>query len=109
MGTSILAAQYYGKNDMNSIEKIFAYVTKVSFLISSAFFLISFFAPEMLMRDFHTGATINSGWCRISATCCSILYIYWNITNLSLHIEKYRFCCKKYGYWINFCDYQHFL
>ena len=27
MGTSILAAQYYGKNDMNSIEKIFAYVT----------------------------------------------------------------------------------
>ena len=27
MGTSILAAQYYGKGDRKSIEKIFAYVT----------------------------------------------------------------------------------
>ena len=35
MGTSILAAQYYGKGDTLSIEKIFAYVTKVSFLISA--------------------------------------------------------------------------
>ena len=41
MGTSILAAQYYGKGDRKSIEKIFAYVTKISFLIAAVFFLSS--------------------------------------------------------------------
>ena len=45
MGTSILAAQYYGKGDMISIEKIFAYVIKVSFLISAIFFLATLFIP----------------------------------------------------------------
>ncbi len=37
MGTSILTAQYYGKGDTRSIEKIFAYVTKVSAVISAVF------------------------------------------------------------------------
>ena len=52
MGTSILVAQYYGKGEMVSIEKIFAYATKVSFLISTVFFWASLFVPEILMRIF---------------------------------------------------------
>lgn len=42
MGTSILAAQYYGKGDKESIEKIFGYVMRVSFLSSIVFFVPHF-------------------------------------------------------------------
>ena len=52
MGTSILAAQYYGKRDVPSIERIFAYVTSVSFLISVVFFLASLVFPSALMKIF---------------------------------------------------------
>ena len=52
IGTSILAAQYYGKGDMDSIEKICAYVIKISFFISSLFFLASLFIPQILMQIF---------------------------------------------------------
>lgn len=45
MGTSILAAQYYGKGDKESIEKIFGYVMRVSFLISIVFFVPHFLRP----------------------------------------------------------------
>ena len=39
LGTSVLAAQYYGKGDRESIEKIFGYVTRLSVLISVVFFV----------------------------------------------------------------------
>lgn len=45
MGTSILAAQYYGKGHKESIEKIFGYVTRISFLISIVFFVAHFLRP----------------------------------------------------------------
>lgn len=45
MGTSILAAQYYGKGDKKSIEKIFGYVTRISSLISIVFFVPHFSRP----------------------------------------------------------------
>lgn len=45
MGTSILAAQYYGKGDKESIEKIFGYVMRISFLISIVFFVPHFLRP----------------------------------------------------------------
>lgn len=45
MGTSILAAQYYGKGDKESIEKIFGYVMRVSFLSSIVFFVPHFLRP----------------------------------------------------------------
>ena len=63
MGTSILAAQYYGKGDTTSIEKIFAYVTKISFLIATGFFLVSLFIPGSLMRFFTTEPQLISGGC----------------------------------------------
>ena len=87
MGTSILAAQYYGKNDMNSIEKIFAYVTKVSFLISSAFFLISFFAPEMLMRIFTQEPQLIAGGV-VYLRLVAVSYIFTGISQIYLCILK---------------------
>ena len=87
MGTSILAAQYYGKGDTLSIEKIFAYVTKVSFLISAVFFLASLFVPELLMRIFTPEPQLIAGgatYLRIVAAS----YLFTGISQIYLCILK---------------------
>lgn len=87
MGTSILAAQYYGKGDMVSIEKIFAYVIKVTFLISASFFLATLFIPETLMRIFTNEPQLISGgivYLRIVAAS----YLFTGISQIYLCILK---------------------
>ncbi|MDE8731656.1 MATE family efflux transporter [Eubacteriales bacterium DFI.9.88] len=87
MGTSILAAQYYGKGDTLSIEKIFAYVTKVSFLISAVFFLASLFVPQLLMRIFTAEPRLIAGgilYLRIAAAS----YLFTGISQIYLCILK---------------------
>jgi len=62
IGLSMLAAQYWGKRDKNSMEDIFAYVMKLTFLISFVFFGVSLFFPERLMKIFTSDyALINHG------------------------------------------------
>ncbi|RGY98242.1 MATE family efflux transporter [Clostridium sp. AM58-1XD] len=87
MGTSILAAQYYGKGDVTSIEKIFAYVTKISFLISSLFFLASFFMPGILMRIFTNEQQLISGG-SIYLRIVSLSYLFTGISQIYLCIMK---------------------
>lgn len=87
MGTSILAAQYYGKGDVSSIEKIFAYVTKVSFLISLFFFLVSLFMPGMLMRIFTREPQLISGG-NIYLRIVSASYLFTGISQITLCILK---------------------
>lgn len=52
IGTTILAAQYWGKGDKEKVEDILAIVLRLSLIISVAFFAASFFFPHMLMRFF---------------------------------------------------------
>ena len=87
MGTSILAAQYYGKGDKESIEKIFGYVTRISFLISIVFFCASLFAPSVLMRIFTGEPQLISGgvsYLRI----VSVSYLFTGISQIYLCILK---------------------
>lgn len=87
MGTSILTAQYYGKKDTISIEKIFAYVIKISFLISMVFFLAALFIPASLMRIFTNEPQLISGgvvYLRIVA----VSYLFTGISQIYLCIIK---------------------
>lgn len=52
IGLSMLAAQYWGKKDLASIEKIFAYVMKITVFVSFAFFSVALCFPNFLMRIF---------------------------------------------------------
>ena len=52
IGLSMFAAQYWGKQDIISVEKIFAYVIKITAGVSFAFFLASLCFPNALMRIF---------------------------------------------------------
>ncbi len=61
LGLSILAAQYYGKGELQTVEKIFAYAMKVTALIALVFFLAGLCIPESLMKIFTQEAVLIEG------------------------------------------------
>ena len=52
IGLSLIAAQYWGKGDILAVERIFAFVTKVTTVISLIFTLSALLLSGMLMRIF---------------------------------------------------------
>ncbi len=84
IGTTILVAQYWGKQDIASIEKIFVYILKFAGLISLFFSLAAFLQPELLMRIFtseikliHMGAIYILEWFHYRISCLEFhRYIY---------------------------------
>ena len=52
IGTTVMAAQYWGKGDKTAVEKIMALAFRLAAVISVIFFLACFFAPQLLMRVF---------------------------------------------------------
>lgn len=62
IGLSIFAAQYWGKKDIAAVERIFAYVMKVTFAASILFFAAGLCVPRALMRIFtNEPVLIDSG------------------------------------------------
>lgn len=84
-GASVLTAQYWGKRDLNTIEKILAMTMKVSFIIALAFTAVVVTFPETVMLLFsHEAEVIEQGakYLRIVAlsyTASSIVCVYLNI------------------------------
>lgn len=61
-GTSVLCAQYWGKGDKQTVERILGLASRVVILISLIFFSISFFFPGTIMRLFTSSPeTIREG------------------------------------------------
>lgn len=52
IGTTVLAAQYWGKQDRESVEEVLCIALKLSFLISLLFFMAALFFPRGLMQIF---------------------------------------------------------
>ncbi len=50
IGLSMLAAQYWGKKDKGAVERIFAYVMKLTVAVSFVFFVAALFFPQFLMQ-----------------------------------------------------------
>ncbi len=61
IGLSIFAAQYWGKQDRISVEKIFAYVMKTTAVVSFVFFLAGLCFPNALMRIFTNEQPLIDG------------------------------------------------
>lgn len=51
-GVIMLVAQYWGKQDTFTIERIMGIGMRISILISTVFFILAFFFPALLMRIF---------------------------------------------------------
>ena len=52
IGTTILAAQYWGKGDQAAVERILGFSVRLSLTVSTVFFLLALLAPELLMLIF---------------------------------------------------------
>ncbi len=61
IGLSMFAAQYWGKRDRVSVERIFAYVMKITAVVSFAFFLAGLCFPNALMRIFTNEQPLIDG------------------------------------------------
>lgn len=87
IGLSMFAAQYWGKNDRVSVEKIFAYVMKLTAAVAFAFFVISLLIPELLMRFFTNDKTLIEGGAVYLKTV-SASYFLTGISQIYLCILK---------------------
>lgn len=82
IGTSIFAAQYWGKGDRESVEKILGIVLRISLAVSVLFFLAAAAFPDLLMKIFTSDAVLighGISYLRIvgvSYLLCGISQIY---------------------------------
>ena len=60
-GGAIFAAQYWGKGDTESIEKLFGYMFTLSLPVMAVFFCCAMFAPEATMSVFTNEPVLISG------------------------------------------------
>lgn len=61
IGLSMLAAQYWGKRDRGAVERIFAYVMKITVMVSFLFFIAGRIIPDALMRIFTNEQNLIEG------------------------------------------------
>lgn len=87
IGLSVLAAQYWGKQNKEAIERIFAYVMKVTVFVSFLFFFAGLCAPDSLMRIFtNEQPLIKGGASYLRAV--SLSFILTGISQVYLCILK---------------------
>ncbi len=82
IGTSIFAAQYWGKGDKAAVEKILAIALRISAAVSIGFFAAAVFFPAFLMRIFTPDAELIGAGVQylrvvgVSYVLCGVSQIY---------------------------------
>lgn len=83
-GASVLNAQYWGKGDVHTIEKVLAIALKVAVTIGLGFSLVTFLAPNMLMHIFTNDSLVMAEGVKYLRIVCfsyvlsSISMVYLN-------------------------------
>lgn len=86
-GTGIMAAQYWGKKDAATIEKVVPVALRFEVLVGGLFTLAAFLAPEFLMRIFtNDGILIEAGAPYLKAVALS--YLLCGISQIYLAVLK---------------------
>ena len=76
IGTSVLCAQYFGKGDKQTVERIVGLAARVAVLISLLYFAFSFFAPEAIMKIFSDSPqTIKEGAAYLKVLSFSFVFM----------------------------------
>ena len=87
IGLSMLAAQYWGKGQVNEVEKIFAYVLRISIVVSLVFTFVTFSVPDVLMKIFTSDIVlIDNG--AIYLRTVSASYFLTGISQIYLCVLK---------------------
>lgn len=87
IGLSMFAAQYWGKGDKGAVERIFAYVMKVTAAVSFLFFLAGMCVPGSLMRIFTDELPLIEGG-RVYLRTVSLAFLLTGISQVYLCILK---------------------
>ena len=87
IGTSIFAAQYWGKGDRQTIERLLAIVLRVSAAVSFLFFVAATFLPEQIMRILTSDAGLIAGGTEYLKTV-ALSYFLCGISQIYLCIMK---------------------
>ena len=87
IGLSMFAAQYWGKGDKEAVERIFAYVMKVTAAVSFLFFLAGMCVPGSLMRIFTNELPLIEGG-RVYLRTASLAFLLTGISQIYLCILK---------------------
>lgn len=87
IGLSMFAAQYWGKQDIASVEEIFGYTMKVTLIVSTSFFLAGLCIPSILMRLFtNDPILINLG--ALYLRVVSVAFLLSGISQIYLCVLK---------------------
>lgn len=86
-GATVLTAQYWGKKDTKTIEKILGMTLTGGVLIAIVFTLLAFFIPETLMRIFTSDTQVifeGAKYLRI----VGLSYVFMAVTQVYLNIMR---------------------
>lgn len=87
LGTTILASQYWGKGDRESVEQVVAAATRYSMMISTVFFVLANVCPGQLMRIFtNETSLVTAGIPYLRIVSWS--YLFMGITQIYLCAMK---------------------
>ena len=84
-GATVLTAQYWGKKDTRTIEKILGMGLSVSLVVAAAFTIVALLIPETLMRIYSSDAEVITEGARylrivgLSYLCIAVTQVYLNI------------------------------
>lgn len=86
-GTGIMAAQYWGKGDTRTIERVIPIALRFNLLVGGGFTAAALFAPEFLMQLFtNVDELIVSGAAYLRAVALS--YVFCGISQIYLTVLK---------------------
>ncbi|MDO5402779.1 MAG: MATE family efflux transporter [Eubacteriales bacterium] len=86
-GASVLVAQYWGKKDIVTIEKVLAISIRISFGVAVLFTVITFAFPEPIMKLLSSNAqVVEEGVKYLRIVCFS--YIFTGLTMVYLNILR---------------------
>lgn len=87
LGTSLMCAQYWGKRDMVTIERILGLVLKVGLIIAAVFFIGACFFSNMLMRIF-TNDKVLIDYGVIYLRIVGISYLFMGVSQVFQSVMK---------------------
>lgn len=86
-GSTVLTAQYWGKRDTDTIEKILGMGLSAGILVAAVFTLLAFFIPDTLVRIYTSDAVVvreGAKYLRI----VGLSYIFMAVTQVYLNIMR---------------------
>lgn len=94
LGTSLMCAQYWGRKDMVTIEKILGLVLKIALLIAFLFAVAACVFPDMLMRIF-TNDEVLIGYGVTYLRIVGISYLFMSVSQVFQAVMKAVFQVRR--------------